>query len=173
MNARIVAFVASRLFAVYLLVTYGLSMTVQAVGTFLLGQGGGIAYAGASVIITSLYVLAAAGLWTGASWIARHVSKPFPEKLEADMSYEHWQSFVFLAVGLFALFMTCQVFAQLLKAMAVDGFSYDESAASTIKGGLIYLLFALVLLLLPQTLVRGLNALRAWGNKPIIEADEE
>lgn len=176
MNARIITFIISRLFALYLLIMYVLNFAVQFATAVVLRHTIGAEsmweYVGSTGLATSLYAFAAAILWFGASWLSRSIAKPFPEKFAGDMSFGHWQALVIVAVGWYAILMALGVFGDIFK-IAGPYQSDSDTLTPLWKESALYMAVGILLIVLPRKIVSGLNALRAWGNKPFIAREDQ
>ncbi|HVZ29458.1 MAG TPA: hypothetical protein VG839_03625 [Asticcacaulis sp.] len=176
MNARIVAFVACRLFAVYLLIMYGVSFVIQLVIASLaprpedsegvIGQ-----YILTAGVATALYMLLAFGLWTGASWISRTVSAPVPEKFEDKPAGDRWQAVALSAVGWLTLMLAAGQSGRLISAfIQTDG---STGLSPNVVQCLVLLTLGGGFTLFSRSVVRGLERFRAWGRKPLIAAEDQ
>jgi hypothetical protein len=173
LNARIIAFVMCRLFAVYLVVAHGINAVLQFLIVMLAPHQEGLEapvwhYAVLAGVTTVLHMLLAAVLWNGASWISRTVSAPMPEKVEDKPAGDGWQAVVVFAVGWLTV---------------LSGVAYLVNGARALmeQGGLFqYLMLAVIflgiggaLIMFPGAIVSGLERFRAWGGKPLIEAEDQ
>jgi hypothetical protein len=177
MNARIVAFVASRLFAVYLFVMYVLNLTLIAVGAFVAGQAypdvQGLAYAGLS-FAPIFSALIAAVLWFGADWIASRVVKSLPEGNLETISVDHWKAMSIAAIGVLFALKGTDLFNQALKVFAHSSPSSEDAFLPLVIGsGLIYVLVGIALIAGPRVIIDSFKALQSWLTKPAFTEEDK
>lgn len=176
MNARIIAFVACRLFAVYLFIMYGANAVLQLLIIALAPHQDNEApiwhYAITAGAAASLYMVFAFGLWTGASLISRAISAPVPEKFEDKPAGSHWQAVVVSVIGWLSLLLALGYASHAIDTLTRPDRSYID-LPHLVLPGLVYLVLGGSLTLFPASLVRGLEGLRAWGRKPLIEAEDQ
>lgn len=176
MNARIVAFVASRLFAIYLFVTYVLNFTLSAVIAFLADQASsdlqGLAYRGLS-FATIFSALIAAVLWFGAGWISNRVVKSLPDGSLEAISIDQWKAIIIAAIGALFVLKGTDLFSQALKSIGHQAPSPgDEFLPLVIGSGLVYLFVGIALIAGPRAIIGGFRAFQSWWTKPAFTEED-
>lgn len=180
MNARIFAYVASKLFAVYLVLMMAVPMVTRFIAYVLMPasvmDGGKSRFLLYSAIGAGVVVLVAAVFWFGAVVLSRGVdneSAPVD-----DMNYNRWQAMVIMLVGgisaLHALGAVKQLFYEIITDSNRDPYGpvYHASPQPELLIGLIIFgLLSVVLLLAPSRIVAGLNMLRGLGRKRPAKGD--
>ena len=173
MNARMLVFVASKLFAVYLVLTIGVPMASNLIGVVLRPTGvtddGKSRLLLFSAIGIGIVVIVAAVFWFCAFLMSRGVAlaaavDPAPAD---EMSYDRWQAVVVMLVGGISALHALAAIKLLLYEIVSDSnrdpfgpVSQPSFRPEVLIGGIIFGLLAAVLLLAPSRIVAGLNMLR-------------
>ena len=186
MNVRLIAFIGFRLLAVYLMVLYGLPVLVQALGFF--GSMDNPEYT-RFIVLNALsglaFYIVAAVLWFGARGLSARLVRGLsarlvrglPETLDEATAFQQWQALIMSGIGWYALLISLRLFHQAFQSrieqpsyatVSIDGF-----LTFLVQAGVIYFVFGLMLILLPRTLGRALDRLRAWGASPVIAEEGE
>jgi hypothetical protein len=177
MNARIVAFVASRLFAVYLFVMYVLNFTLQGVAFFVSRQTEpdlqGWTYFGIS--FTPIFsALIAAVLWFGAGWISSRVARSLPEPTAEKMGVDQWKALVVAAIGALFVLQGAGVLNQALKMLSGPDMLRNDKLLPFIAGsGVIYILAGIALIAWSHSIVSRVKALWSWFGKPAFHEEDQ
>jgi hypothetical protein len=177
MNARIVAFIASRLFAVYLFVMYVLNFTLVAVGAFVAGQAypdiQGLAYAGLS-FAPIFSALIAGVLWFGAGWISSRVADSLPEGGVEELSFAQWKVIIIAAIGVLFVLKGTDLLSQTLKLFTHQVSSRENAFLPLVAGsGLVYALIGIALIVGPRAIIDSFKALQSWLTKPAFPGEDQ
>lgn len=177
MNAHIVAFVASRLFAVYLFVMYVLNFTLQGVAFFVSRQTEpdlqGWTYFGMS-FAPVFSALIAAVLWFGADWISSRVVSSLPEGNLETISIDHWKALVVAAIGALFTLQGAGVLNHALKMLSGPAMLRNDKLLPFIAGsGVIYILAGIALIAWSHSIVSRVKALWSWFGKPAFHEEDQ
>ncbi|MGA9658469.1 MAG: hypothetical protein WBQ60_05170 [Asticcacaulis sp.] len=178
MNARNMAFVACRLFAVYLFVIYVLNFTLQAVGVFAMRNSypelNDVAYLG--LIFAPIFsALIAAVLWFGAGWISSGVSRALPEEGNAKgIDLVQWKALIIAAIGVLFILKGTDSINQVLKLLIVQAPSPEDRFLPFLAGSsMIYILMGIALIAGLGTIAGGFKALQSWLTKPAFTGEDQ
>ncbi len=177
MNARITAFIAIRLFAVYLFVMYVLNFTLVAIAAFVAGEAypdiQGLAYAGLS-FAPIFSALIAAVLWFGAGWISSRVADSLPEGGIEEMSFAQWKAIIISAIGVLFVLKGTDLLSQTLKFFTHQASSRENAFLPLVAGsGLVYVLVGIALITGPRTIIDSFKALQSWLTKPAFPGEDQ
>jgi len=177
MNARIAAFVACRLFAVYLFVMYVLNFTLLAVGAFVASQAYpdlmSVTYSGLT-FAPIFSALIAAVLWFGAGWISSRVSQVLPEEGAGRMDFVQWKALIIAAIGVLFVLKGTELFSQAIKLLTHQESPQENSFLPFVVGsGGVYILVGIALIAGLRTIAGGFKALQSWLTKPAFGGEDQ
>lgn len=171
MNARTVAFIASRLLALYLFVMYVLNFTAQGVAIFVSRQiepdQRSWAYFGMS-FTPIVSALLAAVLWFGAGWISSRVVKSLPQANAEAVDIDQWKTLVVAAIGALFVLRGAGVFSQSLRMLLRD----NTLSPFIIGSSVCYVLAGIALIAWSRSVISGVKAVWSWFAKPAFTGEE-
>ena len=175
MNVRTIAFVASRLLAIYLLIYHGIvQLGMLMLGTAMFDRHDYWVSLFSGLVSFGLYLLAAACLWYRAGWISGRLTQSLPEQIDIKVEQDGWQALVVSAIGWICLMHAVNLCEKVLSpGLFIQ--QYSEAAIDVLtlamRGGALYAIAALMLVLFPGKIVSGLNAVRNWSKKSQTKED--
>ena len=170
MNARIVAFIASRLFAVYLMLVYVLNYALVLIVSLIADQTevgkNTMAYAGSLTFAAIFSALIAAAFWFGAGWIAGRMVSASPEIDGEGLNIDQWKGLVVAGIGALFILTAAKFFSQTLNLMARHDPDFSSILPFTLISGVLYAVAGVSLIAWSRSIVGGLKALITWFAKP-------
>jgi hypothetical protein len=97
MNARVAAFVSSRLFAIHVLISYVLNHALLLIGSLI--DHTILTYAGSLVFGAVFSTILMLALWFGAGWIADRVIAHLPDDNGDGLNIDQWNALIVAAIG--------------------------------------------------------------------------
>jgi len=174
MNARIIAFIACRLFAVYLFVMYVLNFTLMAVFAFVTGQSeAGLTYGG--VFFAPVFsAMIAAVLWFGAGWISNRVAGSLPEAGSEGISLVQWRAMVVAAIGVLFVMKGADLCNEALKILVPQAPSPESTFLPLLAiSSVVYALVGIALIAGPRLIIEGFKGVQSWLTKPAFTREDQ
>jgi len=163
MNARITAFVASRLFAIHVLISYVLNYALLLIGSFI--DHDILTHAGSLIFGAAFSAILALVLWFGAGWVANRIVTHLPNGDGDGLNIDQWKALVVAAIG--ALFI--------LVGVNILSRAFDEGSIlnyAVVSGGF-YTITGFTLIAWSGFIVGGLKALLSWFARPAFDRDDQ
>ncbi len=179
MDARIVAFVAARLLALYLVLGNALGFAVMAlIGAFAPSGDYGWMGIATSVLAAIAYAAAGAVVWVSSRWISDRVAGRLKSVELSDSGPDRWKALSIAIAGAISLVTGLRILvkaipALLMNATAENGMfnTPDPWRQVAVQVGF-FLVLGIALIAFQNTIVRGINAARDWAGKPVINDGE-
>ena len=188
MDARIVAYVAARLLALYLVVGNALTLAAVAIaGLFEPSEYRGLSVSAASISAV-IYLVAGITLWTGSRWISDRVAGSLKAVDLKDCGPDRWKALSVAVAGGLSLMAALKIFVQpslwvriLMGQMTLwkpepsplDAVMPQEPSLMPILFEVVvFAVFGIALIACQNTIVRAINSVVNWANKPFIEERE-
>ena len=177
MNARIVAFVASRLFAIYLMLVYVLNYTLLLLVSLIAAQTeigkNTMAYASSLTFAAIFSALIATAFWFGAGWIANKLASTSPDIEDGEgLNIEQWKGLVVAAIGALFILTASKFFSQTLNLIFRHDQDFEGLVPFTLISGGLYAIAGVSLLAWSRSIAGGLKALLSWFAKPAFGEDD-
>jgi hypothetical protein len=170
MNARIVAFIASRLFAIYLLLVYVLNYALVLIVSLISAQAeigkNTLAYAGSLTFAAIFSGLIAAAFWFGAGWIADRIVSASPAVDDEGLNIDQWKRLVVAAIGALFILTAAKFFSQTLNLLVRHDPDFGSLSLFTLISGGLYAVAGISLIAWSRSIAGGLKALITWFAKP-------
>ena len=174
MNARVIAFIACRLFAVYLFVMYVLNFTLMAVFAFVTGQAESELTYGGAFFAPVFSAMIAAVLWFGAGWISNRAAGSLPEADIEGISLAQWRAMVVAAIGVLLVMKGADLCSEAIKLWVRQAPSPESALLSLLAvSGVVYALAGIALIAGPRLMIEGFKGLRSWLTKPVFTGDDQ
>lgn len=171
MDARIAAYVAARLLALYLLANNVLTAVVLIIrAVMLLQPGEAWTSALAELFGLAAYLAGFSVFWFGAGWISQRLAEPLKVGSSIAMDVDRWKALALAVSGAMAILWALKIITDvsLWKVVATGQVPLPGLACEEF----VLLIYGGAMIAFQNQIVKGINALCAWANTPFISPDE-